>query len=239
MNIQLKNAHKITIKEAEDIYCIMQQILRREHKVDRTKEHCWTISLSIAQKILNIELVSIGSNKATIVEPTEVFSIPLQKKANSIVLVHNHPSGSLPPSAKDLDVTDRLIQVGRIMKIPVQDHVIITEHSYYSFATNGVLEDLERSTKYIPTFELEKRYGQKMTKVLQEAALQQRAVRKESEQKGLERGEAKGVIKGAKQREVAIAKQLLLEGLDNKMIARVTGLSVQQIGGLLSRKVCR
>ena len=70
MNIQLKNAHKLTIKEAADIYGIMQQILKREHKVDRTKEHFWTISLNIAQKILNLELVSMGSNQATIVEPT-------------------------------------------------------------------------------------------------------------------------------------------------------------------------
>ena len=232
MNIQLNNAHKITIKEAEDIYHIMQQILKREHKVDRTKEHFWTLSLSIAQKILNLELVSMGSNKATIVEPTEVFSIPLQKKANTIVLIHNHPSGSLPPSAKDLDVTDRLIQVGLIMKTPVQDHVIITEHSYYSFEANGLMQELERSTKYVPTFELEKRYRQEMTKMLQEAALQQRAVRKESEQRGFEQGEAKGVVKGAKQERVTIAKQMLQEGLDNKLIARVTGLSVQQIGRL-------
>lgn len=81
MHIQVKNAHTITVKEAEDIYIIMQQILKREHKIDRTKEHFWTISLNIAQKILAIELVSMGSNTATVVEPTEVFSLPLQKKA--------------------------------------------------------------------------------------------------------------------------------------------------------------
>jgi DNA repair protein RadC len=232
MHIQVKNAHAITIKEAEDIYTIMQQILKREHKIDRTKEHFWTISLNIAQKILSIELVSMGSNTATIVEPTEVFSIPLQKKAQSIILIHNHPSGNLSPSAKDLDVTDRLIQVGIIMKTPVQDHVIITEHSYYSFANHGLMEKLEKSTKYVPTFELEKRYHLEMTRMLEEAAIQQREVQKESRQTGIKQGEAKGLVKGAKQRDIAIAKNMLQKGLDISLIHEITGLSPQYIGRL-------
>jgi hypothetical protein len=58
---------------------IMQLILKREHKIDRTKEYFWTISLNIAQKILAIELVSMGSNTATVIEPTGVFSLSLQK----------------------------------------------------------------------------------------------------------------------------------------------------------------
>jgi DNA repair protein RadC len=234
MHIQLKNAHSITIKEAEDIYSIMQQILKREHKIDRTKEHFWTISLNIAQKILSIELVTMGSSHAVVTEPTEVFSIPLQKKAYSIILIHNHPSGNLMPSAKDLDVTDRLIQVGIMMKTPVQDHVIITEHSYYSFANNGLMQELERSTRYVPTFELEERYKKEMTKMLQEAAIQQREVRKESRQEGLQQGEAKGLEKGAKQEKTAIARQMLQEGLEEKLISRLTGMSVQQIGRLKS-----
>lgn len=106
--------------------------------------------------------------------------------------------------------------------------MIITEHSYYSFVNNGLIEELEQSTKYVPTFELEKRYRLEMTKMLQEAAVQQKAIQKESKQEGLKEGEEKGLAKGAKH----IAKQMLEEGLDNHLIARVTGLSVQQIGRL-------
>lgn len=162
MHIQVENAHSITIKAAEDIYVIMQQILKREHKIDRTKEHFWTISLNVAQKILSIELVSMGSSTATVVEPTEVFSLPLQKKAFGLVLIHNHPSGSLIPSEDDKEITDRLIQVGKIMKIPVLDHVIITEHSYYSFKSSGLLEVLENSNKYVLPYDLERQYHQEM-----------------------------------------------------------------------------
>jgi DNA repair protein RadC len=210
----------------------MQQILKREHKVDRTKEHFWTISLNMAQKILAIELISLGSNHAVVVEPTEVFSLPLQKKANFIILIHNHPSGNLKPSARDLDVTDRLIQVGIIMRTPVQDHVIITEHSYYSFANSGLIQQLERSTKYVPTFELEKRYQLEMTKMLEEAALQRRVVRKESKQIGLKQGEAKGLEKGSKQEKIAIAQSMLKKGCEMSFIHEMTGLSPQQIGRL-------
>jgi DNA repair protein RadC len=121
-----------------------------------------------------------------------------------------------------------------MMKTSVQVHVIITEHSYYSFANNGLMQELERSTRYIPTFELEERYKKEMTKMLQEAAIQQREVRKESRQEGLQQGEAKGLEKGAKQRTIAIARQMLQEGLEEKLISRVTGMSVQQIGRLKS-----
>jgi DNA repair protein RadC len=232
MHIQLKNSHTITIKEAEDIYTIMRQILKRERKVDRTKEHFWTISLNLAQKILAIELVSLGSNHTVVVEPTEVFSFPLQKKANFIILIHNHPSGNLKPSARDLDLTDRLIQVGIMMKTPIKDHVIITEHSYYSFANNGLIEQLERSTKYVPTFELEKRYQLEMERLVQEAASQRREVRKESEKRGLQKGEEQGLLKGAKQREIAIAQSMLKKGCEISFIHEITGLSPQQIGRL-------
>jgi DNA repair protein RadC len=99
----------------------------------------------------------------------EVYSIPLQKKAVKLILVHNHPSGLLTPSAGDKDMTDRLIQVGLIMHVPVIDHLVISEESYYSFADNGLLAELAKSTKYVPAFILKERYekaGKEMGKEL-------------------------------------------------------------------------
>ena len=158
MNIKLTAKNQIKIENADDIYGVMQRILLREQKTDRGREHFWTISLDNAHKILNIELVSMGSFRATIVEPMEVFSIPLQKRAVKLVLVHNHPSGRLTPSTADKDITDHMIQVGRIMNVPVLDHLIITENSYYSFVNTGLLEELEKSLKYVPAFEIKRRY---------------------------------------------------------------------------------
>jgi DNA repair protein RadC len=217
MHIQVKNAHTITVKEAEDIYIIMQQILKREHKVDRTKEHFWTISLNIAQKILAIELVSMGSNTATVVEPTEVFSLPLQKKAFGIILIHNHPSGSLIPSDADRDITDRLIQVGRIMKTSVLDHVIITDHSYYSFKSTGLLEALENSNKYVLPYELERQLHEEMEEKIKRIEKENTKRIKESLKKGEEAGLRKTAI------------SMLQKGFEAKVIHEITGMSLQQI----------
>lgn len=105
MNIKLKETQDRKINGSDDIYPIMQKILLRENKIDRNREHLWTISLDNANKILNIELVSLGTINKTLIEPMEVFSVPLQKRAVKVILVHNHPSGQLRPSEPDKDIT--------------------------------------------------------------------------------------------------------------------------------------
>lgn len=157
MNIRLKKEEQIKILGSDDIYAIMQKILLRENKIDRNREHLWTISLDNAHKILNIELVSMGSISKTIVEPMEVFSVPLQKRATTIILVHNHPSGEVQPSYADKDMTDRLIQCGIMLNVPVIDHLIITEKIYYSFTDSGLLEELGKSLRYVPDYKLKER----------------------------------------------------------------------------------
>ena len=158
MYIKLTSSQRVKILCSDDIYGIMQRVLLRENKIDRNREHFWTISLDNVHKILNIELVSLGTVNETLIAPMEVFSVPLQKRAVKLILIHNHPSGEIQPSEVDKDITDRLIQVGRIMHLPVLDHLIITEKTYYSFADSGLLDELKQSTKYVPAYELKKRY---------------------------------------------------------------------------------
>ena len=228
MHISVKNIHKITIKQAEDIFLIMQMILKREHLIDRTKEHFWTIALNTASKILNIELVAMGSIKRVTVDPTEVFSVPLQKKATNVVLIHNHPSGSLKPSEADLDITNRLIQCGLIMDTPVADHVIISEHSYYSFAESGKLEELRWDNKYALTFIREKQIKQERQRASKELEINKEQIAKENELKG----EEKGKIEGAKAEKREIAKQMLAKDMNPKLVQELTGLSAQWLGRL-------
>ncbi|MEM6644522.1 MAG: JAB domain-containing protein, partial [Bacteroidota bacterium] len=198
MNIKLTASSKIKIKSSDDIYPIMQKILMRENKVDRDREHFWTISLNNAHKILNIELVSMGTINKTFAEPMEVFSIPLQKRAVKIILVHNHPSGELKPSDADKDLTDKLIQVSRIMNVPVLDHLIIAEKSYMSFKDIGLLEELERSTKYVPAYEMRRRYEQAV--------------------------EEKGTEKGKKERSKEMARAMKGKNYPIEEIVELTGL---------------
>jgi DNA repair protein RadC len=155
MNVQVKNKNNIVLQGSGGVYEIMCLILKREKKLSKTKERLWTIALDISQKILNIELVSLGSISSIVVTPAEILSIPLQKKASSIILVHNYPSGNLEPSSEDQDRTDHIIQAASLVNIKVKDHLIISEHSYYSFLNSGLLTELERSTKYVPLYKLE------------------------------------------------------------------------------------
>jgi len=232
MNIQIENAEQIAIQDAEDIYAIMQLIFKREQIVDRTKEHFWTIALNLAQKILSIELVGMGSRHKVIVDPVEVFSVPVQKKASSIILIHNHPSGSLRPSDADMDITNRLIQVGFMQRMPIEDHVIITEHSFFSFREMGLMEKLRMSSKYAPSFIYEKTVDKKMKEMNLLAEKREKMREKIGLKVGKKRGREEGKQEGQKQEREEIAKQMLLKDMDKNLIKDITGLPLQWIGRL-------
>lgn len=153
MEIRLSKLKKTKIEAREDVYEIMRMLLLREQKIDRNREHLWVIGLAADHTILLVELVSLGSVKRTIAEPMEIFSLALQKRCVKIILVHNHPSGVLKPSVADKDTTDQMIQVGRIVQVPVMDHYIISERGYFSFREDGLMDELERSLKYVPEYE--------------------------------------------------------------------------------------
>ncbi|TDG94538.1 JAB domain-containing protein [Cardinium endosymbiont of Culicoides punctatus] len=162
MEIKVK-LEDLSIHHSEDIYKVMQLFLKREKKLNKDREHFWVIALNRSNYVINIELLSIGNTvHTTPIKPMEVLSIPLQKRALGVILIHNHPSGDLSPSEQDKDVTDLLIQACKLMRTPVLDHVIITEHSYYSFKDSGLLRQLEESNKYVLPYDLEKKYYEEM-----------------------------------------------------------------------------
>ncbi|MEM9981481.1 MAG: JAB domain-containing protein [Bacteroidota bacterium] len=167
MNVRLTEAEKVKILNSEDVYTIMQQVLLRENKISRSQEHFWVMGLDVNNKILFLELISLGSLTKTIVEPPEVFRMAIYKLAINVILIHNHPSGALQPSDADLDVTDRLYQVGKILHIEVLDHLIINEEHYLSFLNEDILEKLAQSTKYQPPQSLIARIKEEATKLNQ------------------------------------------------------------------------
>jgi DNA repair protein RadC len=83
------------------------------------------------------QIVSIGTLSKTLVHPREVFYPAVRHKAASVILVHNHPSGDPTPSNEDFDVTQKLIDVGKLMGIPVNDHLIIGDQSFVSLRQRG------------------------------------------------------------------------------------------------------
>ncbi len=209
MNIRLTKEQKIKILNSTDVYSIMQQILMRENKIGRNKEHFWVVGLSNINKILYIELVSLGSIKRTVVDPMDVYSWALQKSCVKLIFVHNHPGGELKPSKMDKDITDRMIQVGKIVNIEVIDHLIITEKKYYSFVDDGLLAELEASMKYVVPY-------------LREARIKEAI--------------AKGQKAGIELNRLDIAKRMLSINMDIKNIITVTGLTKKEIQNLSIKK---
>jgi len=103
-------------------------ILRTEEGMgsfDAEKEHFWVICLDTKNNVKAIELVTLGLLDQTVVHPREVFRPAIYHAAKSVILAHNHPSGDPTPSGKDLDLTRRLVEVGKILECQVLDHVIV------------------------------------------------------------------------------------------------------------------
>ena len=207
MDIKLTEQEKIKILNSDDIYGIMQKVLLRESKIDQNREHFWVIGLANNNRILFIELISLGTVNATLVEPMEVFSFALQKRAVKIILCHNHPSGELKPSEADKDISDRLIQVGIIVDTEVVDHLIISDKSYLSFGDIGLLAELKKSTKYVPKYVLEQRLKKEATEIAE------------------------------KKKAIEIAKAFKRSGLDNELIAKNTGLTIEEVEKLRVKRV--
>ncbi|NUF08515.1 JAB domain-containing protein [Snodgrassella sp. ESL0324] len=154
MDIKLGKNDKRYIEGSDDVFSIMQRVLLRENKIDKEKEHFWIIGMNEAGYILYIELIALGSVKAVNIEPMNVYRVAVMKNASRVIAIHNHPSGRLVPSKADLDITDRLIQVGRILNIALIDHLIISTEAYESFRNMGIMDDLEKSLTYVPTYQV-------------------------------------------------------------------------------------
>lgn len=103
------------------------------------KEYFKIAVLDTKNQIISIDNISIGNLNASIVHPREVFNIAIKKSANSIILIHNHPSGDPTPSREDINITHRLIEVGEIVGIKVLDHIIIGDNKHISFKQRNII----------------------------------------------------------------------------------------------------
>ena len=106
---------------------------------DLTHEEFWIIALDRGNRLLDRCHVSRGGMHGTVADPKIIFKEALDRRASSILLCHNHPSGQLRPSEEDIRLTRKLVEGGRMLDILVQDHLIVTDQGYYSFADNGML----------------------------------------------------------------------------------------------------
>ena len=124
------------IKTPEDVYELAKEQLDIEN-LDR--EHFVVLFLNRKNVIIATEVTSVGGLHSSIVHPREVFKPALLVSAASIILLHNHPSGDPAPSPEDVNITNKLVEVGELVGIEVLDHVVIGYNNYVSLKARGFM----------------------------------------------------------------------------------------------------
>jgi DNA repair protein RadC len=204
MNVKLTKTQRILIQSSEDIARIMRQILLRENRVSRQREHLWTVGLNEEYKMMYVELIAFGIPAKTKIQPMEIYRLALQKDCRYLYICHNRKTADMAAQADDKALTDRMIQVGNIVGIQVFDHIVVNSKTedFLSYRDVGLMDELSKSTAWVPKFE-------QVKKIRKMAA-------EESERKT----------------RIEIAKTLKKNKADFDLIVKATGLTLEEINKL-------
>lgn len=132
INRKIDTINNVKITNSEIVYNYYQDRLSSQ-----MQEYFYCLYLDNSKKVICEKLLFIGSLNFSLVNPREVFKEAYLSGASSIICIHNHPSGNVLPSNEDFHITSKLIEVGRILGIVINDHIIIGKNNYYSFFENG------------------------------------------------------------------------------------------------------
>lgn len=128
------NGKPLFFRSPEDVAACFGPRLR-----DLQTEHFLVVFLNAAKAVTGHHVISKGGKTATIVDPAEVMRQAIMNEANSIVIVHNHPSGNRRASRADISITKKLMEAGEMLDIKVDDHIIIAGHDFLSLRCEGLM----------------------------------------------------------------------------------------------------
>ena len=126
---------RVQVSSPEDVAAVYGPLLR-----DLKQEVFKVVLLNTANVIIGDQTISEGGLAASIVEPRAVFRQAILENAAAVICLHNHPSGNPEPSREDVRVTRQLVEAGRLMGVPVHDHLIIAGTGYTSLAERGLMQ---------------------------------------------------------------------------------------------------
>ena len=106
---------------------------------DLRHEEFWILILNSANQLVREKQVTTGTLNSSLVHPRECFREAIKENAASVIFFHNHPSGNPEPSQEDISITKQLVESGKILGIPVHDHIILGAGSFTSFTERGLL----------------------------------------------------------------------------------------------------
>jgi DNA repair protein RadC len=122
------------IRGPRDVFLRLGPTLR-----DRRQEEFWVLYLDTQNRVVSERRITVGLLNSSLVHPREVFAPAIALAAASCILAHNHPSGDPDPSPEDLDVTLQLVESGRLLGIPVRDHIVLGDGGFVSLLERGLL----------------------------------------------------------------------------------------------------
>ena len=130
----LANKKSITIRSPSDVFENYQSLFK-----DQVRERFIVFWLNSANKVVGFEVVSEGLLNSSLTHPREVFRGAIVATAAAIIIAHNHPSESTEPSQEDISITKQIMEAGKIIGIPVHDHIIFAGNAYTSLVERGLL----------------------------------------------------------------------------------------------------
>lgn len=125
---------KIKITSSKSAYSILKSKL-----TDLPHEEFWVLFMSRSNSVIKTECISKGGISGTVVDIRLILKPAIECLASAIILGHNHPSGNLKPSHEDINLTKKIKEAAKLMDISLQDHLIIGDQAYLSFADEGIL----------------------------------------------------------------------------------------------------
>ena len=125
---------RTAVRTPDDVAALLLPRFRYE-----SRESFVAVLLSTKNHVLKTPVISVGSLNASIVHPRELFREAINASAAAVIVAHNHPSGDPTPGPEDVSLTRKLVEAGKILDIPVLDHVVLGDGKYVSFKEKGIL----------------------------------------------------------------------------------------------------
>jgi DNA repair protein RadC len=125
---------KLRIVSSQIVYDHMRQYLQ-----DLSHEEFYAVLLNRANEEIRTVQISSGGLSGTVADGKMIFKAAIEHSAHGFILVHNHPSGQLFPSDSDKSLTQKMVQFGSFIDLPILDHLIFADNGYFSFADQGIL----------------------------------------------------------------------------------------------------
>lgn len=135
----LELAKRHLIRDVEPLRNLQDVLPRLDDIRPKQQEYLLCLSLDGGQRLIAQRIITIGTLDAVHAHPREVFTDAIADRAASIIIAHNHPSGNVKPSQKDITFTQQLVAAGQILGVVLRDHIVVTKREYFSFRQHHLL----------------------------------------------------------------------------------------------------